>query len=210
MEDNTLNIETILSSVRELQLRLDKLEKENNDLKEIIKVTNFREKNNKILQHIRERPSPSIYFHDWIDYLSNNVEFYLDTVFENDLITAIDALLKDSIDKFANLPIVAFHRKPNLFYYYKTDEKICDGEGSWEILDNSEFTKILSKIDYWFLCKFNSCWYQVNVQNIKNSEEYKNKYDSYYLKILGGARISNEKRYLRIQQNFYKLIREQI
>ena len=59
-----------------------------------------------------------------------------------------------------------------------------------------------------FLLQFNISWYQPNIQNIKNFEEYKNKYDSYYLKILGGNRISNEVRHNRIQQYFYKLIRE--
>ena len=198
MEQQSSTFQDILSSVRELQARLDKLEKENVELKGIIKSNN---KNNKFLQNIMERSAPSIEYNDWIEYLLNNVEFYLNTVFESDLISGIESLLKDSFDKFETLPVIAFHRKPNIFYYYSKD-------GNWILLDNSEFTKLIGRIEYRFLLQFNTDWYQPNIQNIKKSEEYRNKYDSYYLKILGGNRVSNEVRHNRIQQYFYKLIRE--
>ena len=114
-------------------------------------------------------------------------------------------MLKDSIDNFENLPIIAFNRKPNIFYYYHKDN---NGDSKWTLLESSEFTKLIGRIEYRFLLQFNVSWYKPNIQNIKNSEEYKNKYDTYYLKILGGNRISSEVRYNRIQQYFYKVLKE--
>ena len=94
MEDSS-TVQDILASIRELKARVEKLEKENVELKDILKSNN---KNNKFLQNIMERPSPSIDYNDWVEYLLNNVDSYLNTVFENDLITGIESLLKDSID----------------------------------------------------------------------------------------------------------------
>lgn len=200
MEEELSNIKSILNS---FQVRLDKLEKENSELKELLKN---KIKNDKILRHNQENRSPSINFYEWIDDLLNNVEFCLDTVFESDLISGIEKLLKDSSEKFkkGNLPIIAYNRKPNIFYYY-TEE---NGEGKWSQLDNNEFITILKRIEYWFVCEFNRCWYKPNMHNIQHSEEYKNKYDSYYFKILGGNISSDEQRYKRILQTFYKIIRE--
>lgn len=198
------NYSEIINSIRELTIRIENLENENKLLRGLLEKPCFKEKQNKISSFIQELPSPSILFNEWIEYLINNVESQLETVYSKDLLTGMVSLLKDSVDNFDSLPIIAFNRKPGIFYCYKDDEN------GWILLDNSEFNKILGRLDYWFLYKFNECWYKPNIQNIQKLEEYKNRYDAYYYNILGGDKMPTETRYNRTLQQFYKIIKQSI
>lgn len=207
IQDREENIYNIICELRE---RIETLENENKEMKKtLIEITKnsssqFRSFHNRVLNTLRLQPSPSISFIEWIDILLNNVESKLETVFQNDLLTGINSLLKDTIENLDNPPILAFHKRTNIFYYYDQENN------NWTLLEDSEFDKILKKIDNRFLLEFNRCWYQVYKKKIQENSEYKDMYTAYYLKILGGEKMLDETRYKRIRHVFYNVIKQQV
>ena len=190
--------------------RLDVLEKENQYLKEQLrKILETNEHKTgkstpqKMIDFLEEQPAPSIPFNAWIEYTLSLVQHNLEVVFKNDLITGINTVLTDSINNYTYLPIAVFERKPNIFYYYNDDEK-------WVILDLLDLNKFIGRIAYRFLVDFNLHWYQPNIKNIKDSEEYLSMYNSYYLIILGGHRLTDESRNQRVKHTIYKLLKQPI
>jgi hypothetical protein len=187
------NIRELYEIIKNLTKRIEVLENEKEHPKG---------KSNKIQKMLRERPPPSILFVDWINKILKNVENYLESVFENDLLYAIKKTLENSIyDNNENLPLIILDKKINTFYYYNE-------EGNWVLLENTDFDiKISNRIAYRFLYDFNRLWYEKNIDNIKNSEEYKNLFDNYYLKILGGNRMSDDSRNQKIRKHLYGLLK---
>jgi hypothetical protein len=160
-------------------------------------------KSNRIEKILREISPPSILFVDWVNSILNRVEYYLETVFNNDLLFAVKKLLSDSLyNNTENLPIIVLNKRSNTFYYYNEDE-------NWTLLENTDFDiKILNRINYRFLFEFNRLWYEKNAQNIKDSDEYKDLYNDYYLKILGGNRMSDDSRNQKIRKHLYGILKE--
>jgi len=160
-------------------------------------------KSNRIDKLLRELSPPSVLFIDWVNNILNRVEYYLETVFNNDLLFAIKKLLSDSLsNNIENLPITVLDKKSNTFYYYNEEE-------NWVLLENKDFDiKIMNRISYRFLFEFNRLWYKKNSQNIKDSDEYKDLYNDYYLKILGGNRMSDDSRNQKIRKHFYGILKE--
>jgi hypothetical protein len=190
--------------------RVDSLEKENQYLKEQMKkILETNEHKNgkntpqKMIDFLEEQPPPSISFNNWIEHTLSLVQHNLDVVFKNDLLTGINTVLTDSINNYTYLPIAVFDRKPNTFYYYNDDEK-------WTILDLLDLNKFIGRIAYRFLVDFNLHWYQPNIKNIKGSEEYQSMYNSYYLNILGGHRLTDESRNQRVKNAIYMLLKQPI
>ena len=186
--------------IQELSVRVNKLEKENSELKNSIKIKvkrNF----NEILQ---QTPKPEFEFDTWSTMLLNDVEKYLNMVYSNDLLFATTELLNTFIDNYGDkLPIRAYDIKPNTFYVY-------DANKTWTAVTNRDFDKLLARISHRFLVEFNRCWYLINMEKMEREESYKLMYMDYYRKILGGERMSDESRYHRIRHHIYNKIKKNI
>jgi hypothetical protein len=190
-ESSDHNIGELYEIIKNLTKRIEVLENEKEHPKG---------KSNRIEKTLRELPPPSILFVDWVNTILNRVEYYLETVFNNDLHFAIKRLLSDSNTE--NLPIIVLNKKSNTFYYYNE-------EGNWTLLENTVFEiKIINRINYRFLSDFNRLWYEKNAEKIKNSEEYSNLYNDYYMKILGGNRISDDSRNQKIRKHLYEILKK--
>jgi hypothetical protein len=184
--------------IQELSIRVNKLEKENAELKGSIK------RKLKFNDILTQTAKPEFNLNTWIEKLFQNVEHYLDTVYKNDLLHATTELFNHFIEKYQDkLPIRAYDIKPNSFYIYDSD---C----SWTHITNSDFDKILGRISHHFLVEFNRCWFQINHDKISKEESYKEMYMDYYRKILGGERVSDESRYNRIRNHIYGKIKKNI
>ena len=193
---------TLLLLIEQLSGRVEQLEKDRDNWKRILRLCDNKPVSSKkmeIIELLNTMPPPTLGFNDWISNMISSVEHHLEVVFSNDLLTGMNAVFKDSVVE--SIPIVAFDKKPNVFYYY--DEK----SPGWTLLENGDFDQIVSRLGYRFLVEFNRCWYQPNVKKIQESEEYSNLYNRYYINILGGNRISDESRCQRIRQAFYNLIK---
>lgn len=192
-ESSDHDIRELYEIIKNLTKRIEVLENE----KEYPKG-----KTNQIQKTLQEFPPPSISFVDWMNNLLEKVEQYLETVFNNDLLHAIKKTMENSLSNNENLPIIVLDKKPNTFYYYNE-------EGNWILLENTDFDiKISNRIAYRFLFEFNRIWYQKNAQKIKESEEYMDLYNDYYLKILGGNRMSDDSRNQKIRKYFYGILKK--
>jgi hypothetical protein len=190
-ENSDHNIGELYEIIKNLTKRIEVLENEKEHPKG---------KTNRIEKILKELSPPSLSFVDWVNNLLNRVEYYLETVFNNDLHFAIKRLLSDSNTE--NLPIIVLNKKSNTFYYYNE-------EGNWTLLENTVFEiKIINRINYRFLSDFNRLWYEKNAEKIKNSEEYSNLYNDYYMKILGGNRISDDSRNQKIRKHLYEILKK--
>jgi hypothetical protein len=192
-ESSNHNIGELYEIIKNLTKRIEVLENEKEHPKG---------KTNQIQKTLQEFPPPSISFVDWMNNLLKKVEQYLETVFNNDLLHAIKKTMENSLSNNENLPIIVLDKKPNTFYYYNE-------EGNWILLENTDFDiKISNRIAYRFLFEFNRIWYQKNAQKIKESEEYMDLYNDYYLKILGGNRMSDDSRNQKIRKYFYGILKK--
>lgn len=195
----------LLLMIQELSNRVEQLERDRDGWRRIFRLGDNKpisSKKMEIIEYLNNLAPPTLSFNDWISNMLSSVENTIDLVFQNDLLTGMNSIFKGSV--LAGMPVVAFDKKPNVFYYY--DEK----GGGWTVLENNDFDQIISRLGYRFLVEFNRCWYQPNMKKIQESEEYSNLYNRYYINILGGNRISDESRCQRIRQTFYNLIRQRI
>jgi hypothetical protein len=193
----------LFSMIQNLSLRIDTLEKDNIELKHRIsslKNIETRKGAKEIFEVLKECPKPSIAFKDWVELLLTLVQEKLNVVFENDLLHGINDVLKTGVENIETIPLIVFDRKPNSFYCY-------DETGNWSLIQISDFDNIIGRISYRFLVEFNRSWYQPNIKKIQESEEYKDLYNNYYIKILGGNRISDESRCQRVRNTLYNLIK---
>jgi len=184
--------------IQELSRRVSKLEKENSQLKGSIR------RKLKFNDILNQNAKPEFQFKLWCDMIMDNVDKYLNTVYNNDLLTATNELFTHFIDSYHDkLPIRAYDIKPNTFYIYDQDD-------SWTPISNIEFDKLLARISHRFLVEFNRCWCVVNREKIETMNTYKDMYMDYYRRILGGDRISDETRHNRIRQHIYGKIKKNI
>uniref|UniRef100_A0A6C0JKT7 Uncharacterized protein n=1 Tax=viral metagenome TaxID=1070528 RepID=A0A6C0JKT7_9ZZZZ len=186
--------------IQELSLRIGKIEKENADLKNSVRVKIKRNFND----ILNESSKPDISYNEFIELLLNSVENYLDIVFNTNLLKGIYDLFTHFIEKYDDkLPIRSYDVKPNKFYIYDTNKK-------WVLLSNSDIDHLIASISYRFLVEFNRCWYLVNKDKIENEETYKIMYMNYYLKILGGDRMNDEKRNTQVRSFIYNKLKRNI
>jgi len=187
----------MFSLIQELSIRINKLEKENAKLKNSVKIREKRDFND----ILNETQRPQILLDDWITTLLDSVEQKLEIVYKNDLHTGIISLFEDIIDE---IPLRAYDVKHNMFYHYDKDTV------SWQVFSKTDFNKMLARISHRFLVEFNRCWCIVNKEKIEKSEDFQKIYMDYYLKILGGNKLSDEIRFKKIRHTVYSMIKKNI
>ena len=139
------NYETIFTLVQSLSTRVDNLENENRELKDLLGRTRGTAIK-KLMNQIESLPILSISFDKWVEQTLSLVEQKLEVVFENDLLTGINSVINDSVNGSGELPIAVFNRKPNNYYYYQDD--------SWKPLELSVIDHFISINIAFFFIKF--------------------------------------------------------
>jgi hypothetical protein len=200
------DMQSMFKLVQELACKVNRIEKENNQLKQKLS------KRNKInvLDWLNKLPIdkiPNKSFTDWIkDVVLTNVYLHLDNVYTNDLITGIMSTWHFSIDESnENIPLKAFDNRINIFYKYDIDP---NGKNCWMILTNEEMDNQLKKICKQFLIDFKNHWYDKHEDKINTDEKWTNMYVKYHQRILGGSRITTEVICQRVRQQLYKSIKQ--
>jgi hypothetical protein len=193
--------------VKELSLRIDKLENDNAKLR---LFANQQKKKIDIVEWLNERSQivPPITFCEWFNALPILEE--LQTVFEYDLIKGMTNCLEKgvngvSIDDYDDLPFSAFTQKSNTFYVYDKNEA---GETSWKTITNKQFDKFIKMIANKFIAHFKN-WHDQNKDLIDSNEKEKEKYYYYCEKVLGG-KMSDETICLRIRKTIHEKIRKDL
>jgi len=196
--DKTPTITELFSYVKELSVRVIKLEKENNQLKQF---ASKQRKRIDVLDWLNNRYDciPETDFTNWMTSLP--VETYLEQVFEYDLLTALlkcfDALF-ENLDK---LPIRAFSQKSNIFYVY--DKYTVDNEEKlgWQQIPNKQLDKWFSFVAQKMITEFKN-WYEQNKTRIDSDEQAREQYYDNFQKVLGG-KMSDSTRNHRLRQACY-------
>lgn len=192
--------------VKHLSMRVDKLEKENQQLKQ------QQNKKINILEWLnKSNNKPIILFELWIiDTIQPKIIDTLETVFHNDLTTAIIKLFNDCIEQndLEHIPICSFAKKNSQIYVYDKDRE-DDNDIKWIALTNKEIDKYIDYISNQYISVFINDWYKPNQKNIEESEKYKNLYAEYYQKVLGGT-VSKETRNTKIKKFIYNKLKRTI
>jgi len=213
-DDNMDNCKynNLFDYVKTLATRIDKLEKENEQLKRC----SFQNKKKKmdIVESLNESDiKPPIIFRDWVERL--DYKKFIDTVFTSDLLTGMIELFEYGVDNisildYEQLPLRAFNQKQNLFYIFDTEETNNgnkDSNPKWIAFSNNDFDKWFMYIGKRFLIEFKT-WFDSHEELIKTDDNMSNKYVEYLQKTLGGQRMTDEGRNQRLKQHVFKSIKQ--
>jgi hypothetical protein len=208
MNKNNMDLQELVSYVKILANRIDKLEKENEKLRGCV----IKKKLDVIDQLNSEVKFPPMRFQEWIESL--DYKSAIETVFREDLLTAMVEVLDRGVNKISivdneQLPLRVFSNKPNLFYIYDIDgdNEDKEKEKKWIILLNADLDKWFSYMGKRFLIEFKN-WFDKNEEVIKVDENMSNRYVEFLQKTLGGLRMTEEGRNHRLKQHIYKAIKQ--
>lgn len=205
--EKTPSIDNLFSFVKELVVRIDKLEKENAKLKQF---TNINKRKLQVVEWLNYHNKPNITFTNWLSEIPYH--HYLNNVFNGDLIIgSVDCLLHKPSNSVI-YPICSFVEKPNAFYLY---DEIIDNDSidnnkkslKWIKIEGNEFDKWLKYISQTFLNEFKK-WCDTHKNEIDNNETMKETYFSNFQKVIGNSKITEEVRNQRIRQQLFTKIKK--
>ena len=192
--DKMITNQELINTIRNLAIRVAKLEKDNISLKSTL---NIRQK--KQIIEVLNTPGfiPNIPFVEWYSTIDVNQTILL-TVFEYDLTEGIkNSILPVILNaELKKLPIQIFTQKPKTIYIY--NNKPSETKPEWMILKNEILEKMISTISRKFLKEFLK-WQEINKQNIEMNEKLKETELLYMMKI-NGNKVSPEKRCAEIRK----------
>jgi len=195
------NMYVLYQLVKELAVRVSKVENENIQLKQQLAKRN---KVN-ILDWLNKMPTekqPTQVYIQWLrDVVLKNVYLQLEHVYSNDLISGMVSIWMFALSKTdGNAPIKAFENRPNTFYIYETSE---NGEYNWSMLTTAILDKHLKHVCKQFVIDFKTHWYDTHAEQIKEDEKWTNMYVDYHQKILGGTRYTTDGICQKVRQQLY-------
>jgi len=176
------SMKDMYSLIQDMALRIQRLEKENTNLKQ---RTN-RQSNPLV---ILKKMKPDITFSKWVKkYMLPDVNMHLQTVFEYTLFDGLQALFKQVFEELSDqssMPIQYFPNKQNNLYVYETSD---DKEG-WKLLTNADLNQYVTMIANEFRNQF-SIWCDNNQELIDEDPDLFPKYGQ---KILSEDRLCKSK-----------------
>jgi hypothetical protein len=200
------SVSELFAFVKELTVRVGKLEKENIELKQFA----YKQKKRvDIVDWLNNRCEyiPELTFNRWMTELP--VESYLHKVFEYDLLTALIKCLDDAFEKNSEkLPICAFSQKTGTFYVYDNSINCLGQNFKWSQISNKQLDKWFSFMAKKIIAAFKN-WYEENKTTIDSDEKYKEQYFEYFQKVLGG-KMNDETRNHRLRQFCYTKLKQNL
>ena len=200
--ETTPSVTELFSFVKELVVRIDKLEKENAQLKHIVTISKRKLGFTDWLNHHNK---PCVTFTKWLSEIPYHI--YLNDIFNNDLISGIVLSLQHK-NTGVGYPIYAFVEKQNCFYIY---DEVLDSDNErklkWILIQGNDFDKWLNYISQSFLIEFKK-WCDENKNEIDNNEIMKEIYFSNFQKVLGNSKLSVDIRNQRIRQQLFQKIKQ--
>jgi len=190
--------------VKHLSFRLDKLEKENQMLRQ------RQNKKKNVLEWLNNgtEEKPIITFERWlVDEIQPGISALLDTVFKKDLVSGVSSLFQNYFENNRNnkYPICCFTDKQTTFYVY---DKV-DSDIKWKPITKDILDKYIEHICHQFVIVFLKEWCEPNQELIATKEKYKEMYAEYYQKILGGT-TSKEIQYSKIKHTLQSYLKHSI
>jgi hypothetical protein len=197
------SIGELFEYMKELSVRVQKLEKENAVLKQF---ASRQKKKVDVLEWLNNRYDyvPDVDFTTWMTELP--IDHYLNDVFEFDLLTALIKCFDTCFENLDKLPIRAFQQKANAFYVY--DKCIESGDKKWILINNKQINKWLNYLAQKFVNVFKT-WHDTNKEAIDRDETMKEQYYDYFQKVLGG-KMSDDVRNQRLRQAVFGKLKQNL
>jgi hypothetical protein len=190
-----------------MSLKIQKLEAEVKKMKQI------QNKKMDLVEWLNNQgKQPDQVFYHWLrTKVYSKIKDVLEVVYTTDLLKGCKDLFKLIISesKQEELPIRAFENKENCIYIYVEKSDTLRKECHWIKISNTEFDKILGKIDEQFILNFRVHWYEPNKDKM-DKEVYKDMYVRNYAKVLGTERMSDTARHNQIRQYLYDILKQPI
>lgn len=198
--EKTPSVSELFSFVKELVVRIDKLEKENTQLKNMASIS---KRKLGFIDWLNYRNKPCVTFTKWLSEIP--YYNYLNDIFNNDLITG-SVLSLQYKNSGMGYPLYAFSEKQNCFYIY---DEVSDNETKlqWILIQGNDFDKWLNYISQSFLIEFKK-WCDEHKNEIDNDEKMKETYFSNFQKVLGNSKLSVDVRNQRIRQQLFNKIKQ--
>uniref|UniRef100_A0A6C0DRK1 Uncharacterized protein n=1 Tax=viral metagenome TaxID=1070528 RepID=A0A6C0DRK1_9ZZZZ len=193
--------------LKQLALRVDKLERENEILRNVAAKAN---KKINILEWLnKQETKPSKTFKEWV--LAFDYENTIKDVFQIDIPTAIIHTFERGVGELTlknieNIPIRVFLQKKNIFYVYGK-EKSNDPEPTWYVLSDDIFDKWIDYMMDRFLMVFPIWFEKQHKSNPAYSKELEDEKNGFYKKLLGG-KITEESRNQRVRHGVFKSLQK--
>ena len=194
--DNIPSISILFNIVKELIIKYDKLEKDNNNLKKLLYK---RQEKINVIDWLNRNINNITNFNIWYENLlftMNDLEFIFN---KGNIDGLIEILNKIIIDK-DNIPIKCFENKENTFYIFNNNNK-------WKIITNEEFNLFIKNLNRKIQILF-GIWQENNKHKLEN-EKFAEEYISKMQKILG-KNIPFEIEVNKIKNKMYKLLKTNI
>lgn len=206
--EKTPSLNEVFGFMKQLVIRVDKLEKENEKLKQFV---NHEKRKIDVLDWLNSKSNitPPITFHDWV--VSFPIQQHLQRVFDENLYSGFVQCFEAgfnhiSLKNIANLPICAFSNKQNILYVYDKVVENSQVVTKWSIFNDDLFHRWLSYIEKQFIIEFKN-WCDTHPDYVNTADDHKfSIYTSNYQKILGGN-MSTETRNHRVRQHIYNKIK---
>jgi hypothetical protein len=176
--EKTPTLPELFHIVQYLSLRIDKLEKENAQLKK------HQSKNMNILEWLKsQKTQPTMALGEWVtEYVLPEVKANMALLYERDIYVSVTTLFeKVMANTSIQHPFRAFDKKKLVFYVYR---KAPEGEAlTWEKLDEADFIKFVKQIQARYMIEFTQGWYAENEALILDNEAIYDTYIRYYEKM---------------------------
>lgn len=190
--------------VKHLSFRLDKLEKENQMLRQ------RQNKKKNVLEWLNNgtEERPIVTFERWlVDEIQPGIPAVLDIVFKKDLVAGVNGLFQNYFEnnRDKRYPICCFVNKQTAFYVY---DKV-ESDIKWKSITTEMLDKYIEHISHQFVGVFIKEWYVPNQELIATKEKYKDMYAEYYQKILGGT-TSKQLQYSKIKTALHCYLKQSI
>jgi len=139
--------DNLLCLMKDLQKRIEKLEKDNRELK---KWANKERKKIDVIAWLNEHYLPTEDFPEWVksmEFTESELEFVFHSGLERGIFTIIKQRMP--LENRRHFPIIAFkHQLKSIFYVYEKD--------SWRKIKKGEFENMINAIDHKLLVVFNA------------------------------------------------------
>jgi hypothetical protein len=201
MEEKIPSVAEMFGFLKDLSVRVEKLERENLELK--ARILKDKKKVN-ILDWLNgvSGPRPKQNFTALVADFP--MERLLQTVFAKDISAGVLQCFESGSLKLEEMPIRTFTSNGG-FYIYDTIEP-TDPTAKWQRITNSYFDKWIVCIERRFLIEFKK-WCDEKEEEISKNDEMKERQVLYFQKLLGMGRQSDEGRFYKIRQSLSKTLR---
>lgn len=125
---------------------------------------------------------PTIDFTDWINQeIAQQIQYYLEDVFMNDLVSGVKKMFENynSTARKICLPFCyTYKNREHKYFIYENSE--------WKVIEDKKLNYFIKFIMCEFTKVFNQTWCEENKENIFKDEKYKEMFEEYQKKVLGG------------------------